>query len=229
MVLALSSNIGTAKIAMRAGAEKQQEFLGRLGLLSPLKTEVPEMASPLYPKQWGQVATATVSFGHGISVNPLTFAAAAASIVNGGTRVQPTFVKTDRVQQGDRVLSEEASLEMRRLLRLVVTNGTGRKADVPGYEVGGKTGTAEKATAQGYSRSKQITSFVGVFPASDPKYVVFTMFDEPKGNKQSFGFATAGWTAAPAVGRVIARIAPLLGVPRKDTLAQAETVAAVVP
>jgi cell division protein FtsI (penicillin-binding protein 3) len=216
MVLAESSNIGTAKIGLRAGPERQRAFLTRLGVLSPLKTEVPEMASPLLPRQWGQIETATISFGHGVSVNPLAFAAAAASIVNGGTKLTPTFVQTDIVQQGERVVSEETSITMRNLMRLVVTHGTGSKANAAGYEVGGKTGTAEKLVGRSYSRNRQITSFVGIFPSSDPKYLVFTMFDEPKGNKESFGFATAGWTAAPAVGRVIARIAPLLGVKRRE-------------
>ena len=216
MVLAESSNIGTAKIGMRAGPERQRAFLGKLGLLAPLKTEVPEMASPLVPRQWGQIETATISFGHGISVNPLAFSAAAASIVNGGTLLKPTFVKSDVVQQGERVVSEETSIAMRKLLRLVVTDGTGSKADPGGYEVGGKTGTAEKPIGRSYSKNRQITSFVGVFPTSDPKFLVFAMFDEPKGNKASFGFATAGWTAAPAVGRVVARIAPLLGVKRME-------------
>jgi cell division protein FtsI (penicillin-binding protein 3) len=216
MVLAESSNIGTAKIAARAGPERQRAFLERLGLLSPLKTEVPEMASPLIPRQWGEIEGATISFGHGLSVNPLAFAAAAAAIVNGGTKLTPTFVKSDAVQQGERVVSETTSIEMRKLLRLVVTDGTGSKAEAEGYEVGGKTGTAEKPIGRSYSKNRQITSFVGIFPSSDPKYLVFTLFDEPKGNKESFGFATAGWTAAPAVGRVIARIAPLLGVPRRE-------------
>jgi cell division protein FtsI (penicillin-binding protein 3) len=229
LVLAESSNIGTGLIGLRSGPTRQKAFLQKLGLMAPLRTEVPELAAPLFPRNWGQVETATIAFGHGISVNPLAFSAAAASIVNGGTKVQPTFLKTDRVQQGERVISEETSQTMRKLLRLVVTDGTGRKADVPGYSVGGKTGTAEKPMGRSYSKNKQITSFVGVFPSEDPKFLVFTMFDEPKGNKASYGFATAGWTAAPAVGRIIAKIAPLLGVPRNDTFAQAGPVAAEAP
>ncbi len=228
MVFADSSNIGTARIGLRSGPEKQKAFLQKLGLLSPLSTEVPEIAAPLYPKRWAQTETATVSFGHGISVNPLGFAAAAASIVNGGTKVRPTFLKTSTVQNGERVISKETSDVMLRLLRLVVTDGTGSKANIPGYEIGGKTGTAEKPTAHGYSRNLQITSFVGAFPIANPEYLVFAMFDEPKGNKESFGFATAGWTAAPAVGRVVARIAPLLGVAPQE-LPKISKVAAAVP
>ena len=230
-VFVQSSNIGTAQIELRSGPLKQQPFLAKMGLLTPLRTEVPEMASPLYPRRWGDVEAATISFGHGISVNPLAFVAAAASIVNGGTRVHPTFLKTDVVQHGDRVVSEETSETMRELMRLVVTDphGTGRLSAVPGYDTGGKTGTAEKAINGRYSRTLQITSFVGVFPIDDPKYLVFAMFDEPKGNKASFGFATAAFTAAPAVGRVIARIAPLLGVPRHDIEQPTASLASAVP
>ncbi len=228
-VFAQSSNIGTAQIELRSGPLKQQPFLAKMGLLNALKTEVPEMAAPLYPRRWGNVEAATIAFGHGISVNPLAFVAAAASVVNGGTRVHPTFLKTNAVQHGDRVISEETSLTMRQLMRLVVTDGTGRMGAVPGYDIGGKTGTAEKPINGVYSRTKQITSFVGVFPIDDPKYLVFAMFDEPKGNKASFGFATAAFTAAPAVGRVIARIAPLLGVARHDSEVPQAALASAVP
>jgi len=218
MVFAESSNIGTAQIGLRIGAERQRVFFTKLGLLEPLKTEIPEMASPLIPSRWNEIETATISYGHGISVSPLLFAAVAGSIANGGTKVTPTFLKKSGLDQssvsrGERVLSLRASQTMRALLRLAVTEGTGSNANVPGYSVGGKTGTAEKPTAGGYSRRLQITSFAAIFPSGDPKYLVFTMFDEPVGNEESFGFATAGWTAAPAAGQVIAHIAPVLGVP----------------
>ena len=213
MVFAESSNIGTAQIGLRIGAERQRAFLTKLGLMQSLETEIPEIAAPLIPRQWNEIETATISYGHGISISPLSFVAAAAAIANGGTKISPTFVKTSRVQSGERILSASASQTMRALLRLAVTEGTGGKADVPGYSVGGKTGTAEKPTARGYSQHLQITSFAGIFPSGDPRYLVFTMFDEPIGNKESFGFATAGWTAAPTTGRVIAHIAPILGVP----------------
>jgi cell division protein FtsI (penicillin-binding protein 3) len=221
MVFAESSNIGTAQIALRAGPTRQQAFLRRLGLLDGLKTELPEMASPLSPRRWNEIETVTVSYGQGISVNPLAFAAAAAAVVNGGTLIRPTFVKQTAPQKGERVISEATSRSMRELMRLVVTDGTGSKADVPGYEVGGKTGTADKPVNGSYARNSLISSFVGVFPMSQPQYLVFVMIDEPKGTKASFGFATGGWTASPAVGRVVSRIAPLLGVRRNDTLAAA--------
>jgi cell division protein FtsI (penicillin-binding protein 3) len=219
MVFAESSNIGTAQIALRAGSTRQQQFLKRLGLLDGLKTELPEMAAPLYPRRWNEIETVTISYGQGISVNPLAFAAAAAAVVNGGTLIRPTFVKQTAPQKGERVISEAASASMRELMRLVVTEGTGSKADVPGYEVGGKTGTADKPLNGSYARNTLLSSFTGVFPMSQPQYLVFVMIDEPKGTKASFGFATGGWTAAPAVGRVVSRIAPLLGVRRNDSLA----------
>lgn len=222
MVFAQSSNIGTAQIAMRDSPEHQRAFLQRLGLLAPVKTELPESAAPLVPAHWGDVETATISFGHGISVSPLAFAAAAAAVVNGGTLIVPTFLKRDAPQEGERVVSEQTSATMRALMRLVMTKGTGTKADVPGYDVGGKTGTAEKPHNGGYARRALISSFCGVFPIGNPQYLVFVLLDEPKGTKDTAGFATAGYTSAPVAGRVIERIAPLLGVMRDDTLATAE-------
>ena len=215
-VFAQSSNIGTARIALRAGAARQRAFLSRLGLLAPVRTELPEAREPLTPRRWKDVETATVAFGHGVSVSPLSFAAAVASVVNGGTRIVPTFLKRESPQNGERVLSERASLAMRELLHLVVTEGTGKNAAVAGYRVGGKTGTAEKATRRGYSRKSLISSFCGVFPIDAPRYLVFVVVDEPKGTKDTYGYATAGYTAAPLVSRVIGRIAPLLGVMRSD-------------
>jgi cell division protein FtsI (penicillin-binding protein 3) len=221
MVFAESSNNGTAQIAERFTPEKQRAFITRLGLLDPVETELASVAKPLAPQRWARTETATISFGHGISVSPLAFAAAAAAVVNGGTRIRPTFVRRAEPQNGERVLSAEASATMRRLLRLVVTDGTGGKADVPGYLVGGKTGTAEKPSARGYAAHRLISSFCGVFPMDAPRYLVFVMFDEPKGTKATGGYATAGYVAAPAAGEIIARIAPLLGVERRDAVVAA--------
>ncbi|GAA0547074.1 cell division protein FtsI (penicillin-binding protein 3) [Rhizomicrobium palustre] len=212
-VLGQSSNIGSAQIALRSGGVRQREFLTSLGLMAPLKSELPERARPLYPSNWGIVETATIGFGHGISVSPLSFAAAAASIVNGGRRIQPTFVKHPEDGRGEQVISEKTSEAMRGLLRYVVTNGTGKKADVPGYDVGGKTGSAEKPGRRGYQAHKLMTSFCAVFPAENPRYLVFVLLDEPHGTKATGGFALAGHTAAPLAGHVISRVAPLLGVP----------------
>ncbi len=214
-ILAQSSNIGTAQIVLRSGPTRQRAFLAHMGLLKPVSTELPETARPLYPSNWGQIETATVGFGQGISVSPLSFVAAAAQVVNGGRRIVPTFLKqASRDLRGEQVIREDTSIQMRDLLRYVVTNGSGKKADVPGYDVGGKTGSAQVPGPHGrYIPHALRTSFYGVFPAHDPRYVVYILLDQPHGTKATGGFALAGWTAAPAVGRVIQRIAPLLGVP----------------
>jgi len=212
-ILALSSNPGTAQIALRSGPARQREFLGRLGLLSAVQSELPERQRPLYPKNWGEVETATIGFGHGISVTPLAFVTAAATIVNGGRKIVPTFLRHPEDARGEQLIKPETSAVMRGLLRYVVTNGTGKKADVPGYDVGGKTGSAEKNNGHVYVAHRLITSFCGVFPIDDPRYLVFVMLDEPHGTKETFGVALAGYTAAPLAGKVIARIAPMLGMP----------------
>jgi cell division protein FtsI (penicillin-binding protein 3) len=216
-VLAQSSNIGTAQIALRSGPVRQRAFLTSLGLLEPLRNELPERARPLYPKNWGIVETATIGFGHGISVSPLAFATAAASVVNGGRRIAPTFLKHPADGRGAQVVSAETSATMRSLLRYVVTNGTGKNADVPGYDVGGKTGSAEKHIphGRGYQAGKLVTSFCAVFPSENPRYLVFVVLDEPHGTKATSGFALAGYTAAPLAGHVVGRIAPLLRVELK--------------
>ncbi len=216
-ILAQSSNIGTAQIALRSGSTRQAAFLANLGLLKPVKSELPETARPLYPRSnWGTIETATIGFGQGISVSPLSFVAAAATVVNGGRRIQPTFVKqapgTDN--RGEQVLKPETSQAMRDLLRYVVTNGTGRKADIAGYDVGGKTGSAQVPGPGGrYIPHALRTSFYAVFPVRNPRYIVFVLLDQPHGTKETGGFALASYTAVPIVAKVISRIAPLLGVP----------------
>src|SRR5258705_2033714 len=168
MVFAQSSNIGTAQIEMRTGPTKQKPFLRKLGLLEPLKTELPEVASPLYPRHWEDVEAATIAYGHGISVNPLGFAAAAAAVANGGTLIRPTFLKHDEVQTGERVISEETSRTMRELLRLVVSDGTGTKANVPGYDVGGETGMAGKADNSRIVHCQMNLHLIGLFHYIQP-------------------------------------------------------------
>ena len=215
-ILAQSSNIGTLQIALRSGPVRQREFLGNLGLLKPVTTDLPETARPLFPAtNWGQIQTATIGFGQGISVAPLSFVTAAAEVVNGGRRITPTFLKQEsRDLRGEQVIKESTSVEMRDLLRYVVTNGSGKKADIAGYDVGGKTGSAQVPGPHGrYIPHALRTSFCGVFPVHNPRYLVFILLDQPHGTKETAGFALAGWTAAPAVGHVIQRIAPLLGVP----------------
>ena len=210
-----SSNIGAAKMALDVGGERQKEFLTRIGLLNRAPLEITEVGQPISPDPWRKINTMTVAFGHGVAVTPVQMASAVASLVNGGTRVVPTFIARNGTTPHavrERVVSTRTSDAIRRLLRLNVIKGTGRKADVPGYLVGGKTGTAEKVGAQGYRHRALRSSFVGVFPINKPRYVVLVMLDEPKGTEDTFGFATAGWTAAPVAGQVIARAAPILGV-----------------
>jgi cell division protein FtsI (penicillin-binding protein 3) len=217
-ILMYSSNIGAARMALAVGGQRQREFLERLGLLRKPKIEVFEVATPHYPPKWREVNVMTIAFGHGISVPPINFATAAAALVNGGVLRQATLVKQPAAYapQGQQVISTKTSEQMRKLMRLVVEHGTGTMAAAPGYVVGGKTGTADKVSGRHYAERKLLSSFVGVFPINDPKYLVLTMIDEPHPNKQSHGYATAGWTVAPATSRIIQRIAPLLGVQPVD-------------
>lgn len=225
-VFIYSSNIATAKIALALGSAHQREFLGRLGILKRLETELPENAAPQVPKNWGLINTATIAFGHGIAVAPLQAVAGTAAIVNGGYLVQPTFKKrsVDEARAlASQVIKPETSLMMRQLFRANVLRGSGKQADVPGFDVGGKTGTAEKVIEGRYSQEKRMTDFLAVFPSKDPEYVVLVVLDEPKKVAETGGAATAGVNAAPTAGRIIARAAPLLSVsPQLDRLAGAE-------
>jgi len=216
-VFLYSSNIGSAKMALHVGGKGQKEFLGKLGMMRRPDFELREMGDPSWPRPWPDISTMTVAFGHGMAVSPLQLGVGVASLVNGGRLVRPTLVRySDGVtpEPGPQIVSEKTSRQMRYLMRLVVgsSEGTGKQADVPGYEVAGKTGTADKQQAGRYRKDSRISSFVGMFPASQPRYLVFVMLDEPKGIKETFNFATAGWTAAPTAGSVIRRIAPMLGV-----------------
>ncbi|MHA1539884.1 MAG: peptidoglycan D,D-transpeptidase FtsI family protein [Alphaproteobacteria bacterium] len=209
-----SSNIGTAQVALEIGGKKQKAFLKKLGLLDPVKTVLHETSKPIYPRKWKDVHTATISYGHGIAVSPLSLVRAVAAIVNGGKLKTPRFVIDARMQNKSRsIISTETSHKMKRLMRLAVREGTGKKANVKGYMVGGKTGTAEKVIDGKYNKSAQISSFVAAFPIDKPKYVILTMLDEPQGTKKSFGYSTGGWVAAPVVAKVVSKIAPLLGMP----------------
>lgn len=225
-----SSNIGASLIAEKLGTARQRAFLNHLGLFDKAPLEIPEVGAPLVPSSsaWNSVTTMTVAFGHGIAVNAVQLASAVASIVNDGIRVYPTLIKTDANKTPDerqnRVVSERTAAQMRALMRLVVTKGTAKSADVAGYLVGGKTGTADKLAGGRYSKDARLSSFVGVFPINAPRYLVFAMLDDPKGNAKTYGFATGGWTAAPVVGRVVSQMGPLLNLPPQepDVVAAAE-------
>src|SRR5439155_15514661 len=210
-----SSNIGSAHMAIDAGAERQRAFLARLGLLKQVPIELDEVARPQYPAVWRPVNVMTIAYGHGIAVSPLHLITAVSAIVNGGVLHPPSLRKQmpGAVPPGEQVISPKTSEQMRKLMRLVVEFGTAKLAAAPGYVVGGKTGTAEKNSHGRYQEKKLLSSFVAAFPMHDPKYAILTMVDEPHGTKQSHGFATAGWTVVPATSRIIQRIAPLLGLP----------------
>lgn len=211
-VFEYSSNIGSARMASVAGSAQQKAFLGRLGLLQSASIELPELGAAIVPQRWSDTTTMTVSYGYGISVTPIQLARAAAAVVNGGILPEATLQKRKaNGLHGVRVLSENTSMQMRGLMRLVVKSGTGKNADVEGYFVGGKTGTAEKSNVGGYAQKRLLSSFLGTFPAQDPRYVILAMVDEPIGNKSSFGYATAAYVAAPVVNRTVSRMAPLLG------------------
>jgi cell division protein FtsI (penicillin-binding protein 3) len=213
-----SSNIGAAKVALDVGAERQRDFLGRLGLLSEPHLQLKEVAAPLVPAAWHPVNVMTVGFGHGISVSPLQLATGVSAVANGGILHPATLLKQPdgAPAPGKRVLSEATSVEMRKLLRLVVEHGTGKLAEADGYLVGGKTGTAEKVSSAHYERHALLSSFVGVFPVNDPRYLVLVSVDEPHGNKATAGFATGGWIAAPAVRETIERMASIVGIQPVD-------------
>ncbi|MBM9594596.1 peptidoglycan D,D-transpeptidase FtsI family protein [Roseitranquillus sediminis] len=213
-VVVKSSNIGTARIAMMIGAERQRAFLDSLGLLQPTPVELIEAAgaAPLLPPRWSEISTMTISYGHGLSISPLHLAAAYASLLNGGTRVTPTLLAQDAPDPGPRVVSETVSEAAASMLRQVVVRGTASFGEVEGYEVGGKTGTADKPKPSGgYYDEKVIATFASVFPASDPKYVLVLSLDEPEETSGEEPRRTAGWTAVPVAAEVIRRVAPLLG------------------
>jgi cell division protein FtsI (penicillin-binding protein 3) len=205
-----SSNIGTVKMAQAAGMDEQKNFLEKLGLFRKPDIDLEERANPQYPAKWGELNSMTVSFGHGMAVTPSHLMQSVGSLLNGGVMRPLTLIK-DGARAGERVISEDTSRDMRNLMRLVVEMGTGRKADVSGYLVGGKTGTAEKIVSGRYDQNAMVSSFIAAFPIDKPKYLVLIMLDEPKGIQETYGFATGGWTAAPTVGKIISRIGPILG------------------
>lgn len=217
-----SSNIGTALMALDVGTQRQQEFFRKIKILDKLETELSGAGKPIYPsvKNWKRVSTMTISFGHGIAVSPLQMIAASGAMMNGGYYVPPTFVKRSAEEAEyyrERVIKPETSRDLVSLMRLNVLEGSGKNAKVKGYLVGGKTGSADKPIKGGYSQEKILASFLSVFPTDNPQYMMLITIDEPKGLEETSGFKTAGWNATPTTGKIIKRIAPLLGIaPRYD-------------
>jgi cell division protein FtsI (penicillin-binding protein 3) len=212
-VFIYSSNIGSAREADVVGIQGHREFLQRVGLLDRMQTELPEVAKPTEPKVWKKVHSITIAFGHGVSTTPLQTAVAAAALMTG-TLLPPTFLaRTEEEAQavGQKVVSDYTVESMRYLYRLNAEKGSGKRAEVPGYRVGGKTGTAEKVVNGRYSADKRFNAFLAAFPMDDPQFIVLSIIDEPKPEKPGMG-ATAGSNAAPIVANIIRRSASLLGV-----------------
>lgn len=213
-IIVKSSNIGTARIALMIGAARQRAFLDSLGFLVHTPVEMVEAPTgdPLLPANWSEISTMTISYGHGLSSSPVHLATAYSSLLNGGYRVEPTLQRQDGPQHGERVVSEQVSAAARSMLREVVTDGTASFGDVEGYEVGGKTGTADKPRPSGgYYDDRTIATFASVFPADDPQYVLIVTLDEPSVEALGEQRRTAGWTAVPVAAEMIRRVAPLLG------------------
>ncbi|MDE1152966.1 MAG: penicillin-binding protein 2 [Micavibrio sp.] len=209
-----SSNIGTARMAASLGGNTLQDFYKSLGFFTPVPVELPERGQPLYPSPWRDISTLTCSFGHGIAVSPLHVIRATSALVNGGILVTPTLLEKDNeslslTPQGTRVIKPQTSQMIRQLMALNVADGSGAQAAVDGYNVGGKTGTAEKNKGGRYEHNLLLSSFMGAYPIGNPRYAVLAILDEPKGIPETHGFATAGWTAAPVVARVVEQMAPL--------------------
>jgi cell division protein FtsI (penicillin-binding protein 3) len=219
-VFTFSSNVGAARIALAQGVEAHKAFLRKMGQLDRLRTELPESASPIVPKRWSELNTITIAFGHGIAVAPLQAVMGINAVMNGGYLIPPTFMKRSEEEAralAKKVLKSETSEKMRYLMRLNAEIGTAKQADVKGYYIGGKTGTAEKVVNGHYSKKQVLNSFTAIIPADNPQFQVLVMLDEPKALPETHGFITSGWNAVPTGGKVIARIAPLLGIePRFD-------------
>jgi cell division protein FtsI (penicillin-binding protein 3) len=214
-----SSNIGTARMALMVGVEAHQAFLKKMGELDRMRTELPESAEPLVPKRWGELNTMTIAFGQGLNVAPLQAMMAVAALVNGGELMTPTFLPRDEAAAlavSHRVVSAQTSESMRYLMRSNATHGSAGLANVPGYYVGGKTGTADKIVNGHYSQDKVLTTFMAIAPADKPKYLYMAMYDEPQGLPEDGGYHTAAWNAGRTVGRLIERVEPLEGAPPAD-------------
>jgi cell division protein FtsI (penicillin-binding protein 3) len=219
-VFTYSSNVGAARIALSQGIEAHKAFLRKMGQLERLRTELPESATPIVPKRWAELNTVTIAFGHGLSVAPLQAVMGIDALVNGGYLIPPTFLKRteqEAMAVARRVIKPETSEKMRFLMRLNAEIGTAKRADVKGYYIGGKTGTAEKVINGHYAKKRVLNAFTAILPADNPRYQLLIMLDEPQPLKETFGFITSGWNAVPTGANVIARIGPLLGIePRFD-------------
>lgn len=212
-IVVKSSNVGSARLSMMIGTRKFQTFLRELGMLDPSGLELAEAARtrPLLPEYWTDLSSMTIAFGHGLSVSPVHLAAAYATLANDGRRILPTLLKGGN-PSGEQIFSKETSREMLRIMRQVVVRGTARRAEVEGFEIGGKTGTAEKPGRRGgYDRNRVIASFASVFPTSEPEYALIVSLDEPTDRSGPKPVRSAGKTAVPVAAEIVRRVTPLLG------------------
>jgi cell division protein FtsI (penicillin-binding protein 3) len=211
-----SSNIGTARMALMVGVQGHQAFLKKMGQLDRLRTELPESAEPLVPKRWTELNTMTIAFGQGLNVAPIQALMAVAALVNGGHMIVPTFLRrseADAMASSHRVVSEQTSESMRYLMRSNATHGSAAFANVEGYYVGGKTGTADKIIHGHYSQDKVFTTFMAITPADKPKYLYMVLYDQPQAAPGDGGYHTAAHNAGRVAGLLIRRVQPLEGVP----------------
>jgi cell division protein FtsI (penicillin-binding protein 3) len=212
-ILIKSSNIATAYVAEMLGSDLQKQYLAKLGLLTKPDLDLPEIGTPLYPKVWRKSNTMTIGYGHGISVSPLQATVAMAAIVNGGFYNQPYIMfHNHNGQNSKQIFSENTSKTIRDILYRVVEEGSGRRSKIAEYKIGGKTGTAEKASLQGYDDSQLVSSYISAFPIDNPEYVLMVMLEEPQGNKSTQWKATAGLVATPTAQKIIKRIIPLVNI-----------------
>jgi len=225
-IFTYSSNIGTARMALSLGVEYHKAFLKKMGQLDHMRTELPGVGDPHYPKKhWGELNTVTIAFGHGLSVAPLQAVMGVAATVNGGLLIPPTFLKRspeEAAKVATRVLKPDTSQKLRFLMRLNAEKGTAKEANVPGFYIGGKTGTAEKVINGRYNKNRLMTDFMAVLPADKPQYLLLIMLDEPQPTPETHHYATAGWNAAPTAAKVIARVAPLLNIAPRFNLPDAD-------
>ena len=207
-----SSNIAISKLALKVGSDAQSDFMKKIGFDKKPTMQFMEMAEPILPKSQSKLITATTGFGHGFAVTPLHAVVAMSAFVNGGHTVEPSIVKQDKNEPSNQrnIISTETSAYARHLLALNVEKGSGTKAKVEGISIGGSTSTAEKAFNGQYAKDKLFSTFITAFPIDKPRYVLMTLFDEPQGLPETYGFSTAGWNAAVVAGNAIKRLVPVL-------------------
>ncbi|OJY03065.1 MAG: penicillin-binding protein [Rhizobiales bacterium 62-17] len=215
-VFTYSSNVGTARMALMIGVEGHKAFLRKIGQLDRMRTELPESAEPIVPRNWGDLNTMTIAFGHGLAVAPLQAMMAVSALVNGGQLIKPTFLT--RTEQEARatapqVIRPDTSESMRYLMRLNAEVGSAKTINVQGYFPGGKTGTANKVVNGRYANDRVFTTFTAVAPADKPRYLFLTVYDEPQGVPETGGARTAAYNAGATTGRIIERVTPMLGLP----------------